>query len=223
MPLLPLDPDRLLGTTRAVRRRLDFDRPLDLALVRECLQVALQAPSGSNAQGWHFVVVGDAAKRAKIAELYRRAFELYRGMDVSAHALARAQKDDADRRQMERVVSSAEYLAANLQRAPYLVIPCIEGRSDALQGPIANLAQASSYGSILPAFWSFMLAARARGLGTSWTTLHLMFEQEAADVLGIPYAQVMQCALTPLAYTKGTDFAPARRKPLDGVLHVDRW
>lgn len=223
MDTLKLSPDELLSTTRAVRKRLDFDKPLAMSLVRECVEIALQAPSGSNAQGWHFFVVTDEAKRKAIGDIYRRGFDLYRGMEVSAHALAKAQTDDAEARQMERVVDSAEYLAANLHRAPALVIPCISGRLDGLTGNFAVIANASQYGSILPAFWSFMLAARARGLGTSWTTIHLMFEEEVAGLLGIPYAEVTQVALSPIAHTIGTDFKPARRKPLEGVLHVDRW
>ena len=220
---LDLSPDSLLTTTRAVRKRLDFDRPVDPQLIRECLEVALQAPSGSNSQGWHFVVVTDAAKRQRIGELYSKGFDIYRNMQQSAHALAEAQTEEADARQMERVVDSAEYLAANLHRAPVMVIPCVEGRTDALQGQGAAIAHASQYGSVLPAFWSFMLAARARGLGTAWTTIHLMFEEEIAELLGIPYAEVTQAGLSPVAHTLGTDFKAARRKSLEEVMHVDTW
>jgi nitroreductase len=131
---LDLSADSLLTTTRAVRKRLDFDRPVNPQLIRECLEVALQAPSGSNSQGWHFVVVTDAAKRQRIGELYSKGFDIYRNMQQSAHALAEAQTEEADARQMERVVDSAEYLAANLHRAPVMVIPCVEGRTDTLQG-----------------------------------------------------------------------------------------
>jgi nitroreductase len=225
MSTLDLTPDELLSTTRAVRKRLDLTRPVPLALVRECLELAVQAPSGSNAQGWHFVVVTDAEKRRRIAELYRKAFELYRGSDASAHRLSELaqQGAPADLRQMERVVESAEYLAQHLERVPVFLIPCVTGRTDSASGPLANLAQASVYGSILPAVWSFMLAARARGLGTAWTTLHLMHERESADLLGIPYEQVMQTALIPVAFTRGSEFRPARRKPLEGILHVDAW
>lgn len=220
--LLDLDPDALLSTTRAVRRRLDFDRPVPTQLVRECVDLAVQAPSGSNARGWHFMVVGDADKRRKIGDLYRQAFEAYRSMPVSAHALAE-RSEGGDRRTMDAVVSSAEALAADLHRAPYLVIPCVTGRAPAIPGALGDLARASIYGSILPAFWSFMLAARARGLGTSWTTLHLMYERDVAELLGIPYEEVMQTALSPLAFTVGTDFKPARGRSSEGVLHIDEW
>ena len=220
--LLDLDPDALLSTTRAVRRRLDFDRPVPIELVRECVELAVQAPSGSNARGWHFVVVGDAAKRQKIGDYYRQAFTGYRDMPVSAHALAERTAGD-DRKTMDAVVSSAEALAENLHRAPYLVIPCVSGRAPAIEGTMGDLARASMFGSILPAFWSFMLAARARGLGTSWTTLHLMYEKEIAELLGIPFDEVMQTALSPLAFTVGTDFKPAKGRDVEGVLHIDGW
>lgn len=219
---LDLSPDELLSTTRAVRRRLDYDRPVPIELVEECVRIALQAPSGSNARGWHFVVVGDAGKREQIAAYYREAFESYRSMPFSAHALSEKAAGD-DVAVMRGVVGSAEALAQNLHRAPYLVIPCLEGRMPPFEGPMGHLAQASQYGSILPAFWSFMLAARARGLGTSWTTLHLLHEKEIADLLGIPFDNVMQTALSPLAFTLGTDFKPASGRELAGALHVDGW
>jgi nitroreductase len=102
---------------------------------------------------------------------------------------------------------------------PVHVIPCIEGRIDGAPGP----RQASKWASIIPAAWSFMLAARERGLGTVWTTFHLNWEQEASEILGIPYGEVMQAALIPVAYTMGTDFRAARRAPLDTMVHWDRW
>jgi nitroreductase len=215
--LLDLDPDKLLTTTRAVRRRLDFERPVPLEVIRECLEVAVQAPSGSNAQGWHWVVVADEAKRAALGEIYARAFALYRASPQYAGRVITG--DPAREATQQRVAASAEYLAENMGRVPVLVIPCISGRVDGAPA----LGSASVWGSLLPATWSFCLAARARGLGTSWTTLHLMFEREAADVLGIPFDEVAQGALLPVAYTKGTDFRPAPRVPLDGIVHVDGW
>ncbi len=217
MSLLPLDPDQLLSTTRAVRKRLDFDRPVPRALIEECIQMAVQAPSGSNAQGWHFLVIEDQTKRTAIADIYRRAFALYRDMPMAAGNIVTG-SDERDAQQ-QRVMDSAEYLAATMDKAPYMVIPCIEGRVDGTNNMIAS----SILGSILPSAWSFMLAARARGLGTSWTTLHLMFEEEAAGVLGIPFAEFSQVCLTPVAYTRGTDFKAAAREPLTGILHWDSW
>ena len=217
-----LSPDELLTTTRAVRKRLDLERPVDLAHVRECLEIALQAPTGSNAQGWHFVVVTDPAKKRGLAEIYRRAWAVYETMPFAAHHV---HADDPSMKDVqERIVASGQHLANHLERVPVLVIPCVAGRFEAVPAPMSVLAQASAYGSILPATWSFMLAARARGLGTAWTTLHLWHEAEAAKLLGIPYEAVTQCALIPVAHiVGGARFRPAARKPLGGVLHVDGW
>ncbi|MBN9414620.1 nitroreductase [bacterium SCN 62-11] len=207
--------DHLLTTTRSVRKRLDFDRPVEREVVEKCLDLALQAPTGSNLQGWRFVIVGDADKRKKIADLYRKAFKVY------ANAPNPHQPSDAaDPRvqQRDKIVTSAVYLAENMWKAPFLVIPCYEGRVED-QGV---LAQASFYGSILPAAWSFMLALRSRGLGTAWTTLHLMHEKEAAEILGIP-DNVTQTALLPVAYFQGEDFQPAKRLPVQQVISYDSW
>lgn len=216
-PLLDLGPDELLSTTRAVRKRLDLDRPVDLALVRECIEIATQAPTGSNRQGWHWVVVTDAGKRARLGEIYRRAFSIYRDLPQNAGSLATG--DPGRDATQQRVVNSAEYLAQKMGDVPVHVIPCITGRVDGQP----SVVSASVWGSLLPAAWSFCLAARARGLGTTWTTLHLMFEQEAAEVLGIPFDEIAQGALIPVAHTKGTDFKPGPRAALDPILHIDAW
>lgn len=213
MGLLELDPDQLLSTTRAVRKRLDLERPVPFELIKECIAIAQQAPTGSNRQTWSFVVVTDTAKKAALGEIYARAFGIYRDMPGPSY------DDPARAATQERVVSSAVYLAEVMGRAPALVIPCVEGRADNTPNVIAS----SLLGSIIPAAWSFCLAARARGLGTSWTTLHLMFEKEAADAVGIPFDSVSQIALIPVAYTKGTDFKPAPREPVETVLHHDTW
>ncbi len=212
--LLDLTPDQLLSTTRAVRKRLDFDRPVALDTVLECIGLAQQAPSGSNKQGWHFMVVTDPAKRQAIGDIYAKAFNGYRSSPGYAGAIVTG--DPVRDAQQERVGSSADFLAENMAKAPVLVIPCIEGR-------IKGAGAAGALGSILPAAWSFMLAARARGLGTCWTTLHLLHEQEAAEVLGIPYDEVTQTLLTPVAYTKGTDFKAAIRPDPSTITHVDSW
>ena len=222
MSEIELGIDELLTTTRTVRKRLDLERPVELELVSQCLEIALQAPSGSNAQGWHFIIVTDAEKRQALGELYAQAFDAYRSMPGSAHALA-DKSDPGYRKVMDAVVDSAEHLAAHLAEVPVHFIPCIEGRIDGISGPAANPSQAGFFGSILPAVWSFMLAARARGLGTAWTTLHLLHEEKAAEVLGIPYESVTQVALVPVAHYTGTGFKPATRKPLGDFLHVDQW
>lgn len=214
MDTLDLTLDQLLTTTRTVRKRLDLDRPVPLALIRECLEIALQAPSGSNRQGWQWLVVTDADQRAAIGDLYRRAVA---GYLKSSGAAGRLFADDPDRAPVQaRVGDSVAYLGERMGEVPVLVIPCIR----AAKLPAGN--QAGLWGSILPAAWNFALAARARGLGTAWTTLHLTYEAEAAAILGLP-ADVHQAALIPTAFTKGTDFRPAARQPLDEVLHLNRW
>lgn len=216
-PTLDLTPDELLSTTRAVRKRLDLDRPVPMDLIRECLELATQAPSGSNMQGWHFVVVTDEAKRAALGAIYAKAFDIYRTMPTAAGNFDVGDPERAATQ--DRVRSSAEHLAEVMGRCPVLLVPCIEGKVDGMP----NVGSSSVLGSIIPAAWSFCLAARARGLGTSWTTLHLMFEQEAAEVLGIPFESITQTALIPVAFTKGTDFKPGPRVDLDSILHVDTW
>ncbi len=219
---LNLSNDELLSTTRAVRKRLDLARPVSREVLEECLQLAVQAPSGSNAQGWQFVFVTDADKKAKIGEYYRQAYAQYREMPVAIHKLHMDSGDSSLTESQKRSASSADYLAEIMGQVPALLIPCIAGRTD---GPGMNnaMGQASVFGSIIPAAWSFMLAARARGIGTAWTTLHLMFEREIAALLDVPYEQFMQVALIPIGYTKGTDFKPAYRPPVGTVMHVDSW
>jgi nitroreductase len=214
-PLLPLAAEELLTTTRSVRKRLDLDRPVDLALVREALTVALQAPSGSNAQGWHFLVVTDTEKRAAIGDYYRRAVEGYLDSERSA---ARLHADDPLRAPVQqRVGDSVAHLGRTMGRVPVLVVPCLR-----LPNGLPPGTQAGVWGSLHPAAWSYMLAARLRGLGTAWTTLHLQFEREVADVLELP-PDVHQGALIPTAHYLGETFSPAPRQPLDEVLHLDRW
>lgn len=218
MPLLDLSPDQLLTTTRAVRKRLDFSRPVEPEIIRECLEIALQAPSGSNRQPWHFVVVTDAEQRKALGNLYKRGFALWSSQhaEMAGNLFA----NDPKRVVMhKRIFSSGEYLVEHLHEVPVHLIPCFNGRVD--QAP--NSMQAVAWGSIFPAVWSFMLAARTRGLGTTLTALHLLLEEEAAQVLDIPYAEVTQVALIPVAYTKGADFSPGAREPLEPVLHWDRW
>jgi nitroreductase len=211
---LDLSPDELLTTTRTVRKRLDLDRPVPLELIRECIEIALQAPSGSNRQTWHWLVITDADKRAQIGEYYRRSVAQY--LDSSG-AAGRLYADDPNRAPVQRRIgSSVEYLGERMGQVPVLVIPCIQAKSL----PAGN--QGGFWGSILPGAWSFMLAARARSLGTAWTTLHLQYEKEISELLGLP-ADVHQAVLIPTAYTIGTDFKPAARQPLDEVLHLDTW
>ncbi|GEL16484.1 nitroreductase family protein [Pseudonocardia asaccharolytica] len=213
--LLPLNPDELLTTTRSVRKRLDLERPVPLEVIRECLEVALQAPTGSNAQSWHWIVVTDPGLKKAIAGYYAQSFDAYRRS--ASYSGARRFDDPARDATQTRVASSADHLAAHMAEVPVLVIGAI---FVGLQLPAGN--QAGLWGSLLPAAWSFQLAARARGLGSAWTTLHLEYEKEIAELLGIP-ARVRQGVLLPVAYTKGTDFKPAPRQSLDAVLHLNSW
>jgi nitroreductase len=213
-PLLPLSADQVLTTTRSVRKRLDLTRPVERSVIEECLRIAQQAPSASNRQHWHFVVVTDAAKRKAIGELYLQARQ-----DSQAARGARTFRTDEQASIYPRISESADYLGERMGEVPVLVVPCIEGRIE--QQALAG--QAALWGTILPAVWSFMLAARARGLGTVWTTIHLSYEREAAEILGIPYESVTQAALIPLAYTIGTEFKLAPRDPLETMVHWDSW
>lgn len=208
--------DHLLTTTRSVRKRLDFTRPVEPEIIERCIEIATQAPSGSNRQPWHFMVVTDAEKRLRLAELYRQAFDTYLRGRQQAPADQRAYAPSAST--MRKVTSSAAYLARHMHEVPVLILPCIDGRVE--NSP--QYAQAGHYGSILPAAWSLMLALRARGLGSAWTTLHLPYEQEAAQVLGIP-AGITQAALLPVAYFMGDDFHPAKRIPARAVTYWDSW
>ena len=203
--LLPLDPDQLLTTTRSVRKRLDLERPVPLELVEEAIEVALQAPTGSNSQTWHWIVLTDADLKTRVAELYAKSFATYYANQ--------APRDETGK----RVASSAQYLADVMGDVPVLVIGAIYTGGEL---PTGN--QAGVWGSLLPGAWSLQLALRARGLGSAWTTLHIEYEKEIAELLGIP-STVHQGVLLPVAYTKGPDFKPAPRKPLDKVLHVNGW
>jgi nitroreductase len=212
---LPLTPDELLTTTRAVRKRLDLTRPVPLELVRECLEVALQAPSGSNAQTWQWVVVTDPAQRAAVGEVYREVTREYAASQTFAGRLHGDRPERAAVQQ--RVGESALWLGEHMGEVPVLLVPCL-----ATGRPLPEGNQAGMWGSLLPAVWNYMLAARARGLGTAWTSLHLSREREVAEVLGIPDG-VHQGALVPTAYYTGEGFQRAAREPLDTVLHLDRW
>ena len=200
--------DELLTTTRAVRHRLDLTRPVDREVILECVQLATQAPTASNAQDWRWMVITDGDKRAAIAEIYRSI-----GADYLAHAAASTTDP-----QTRRVYQSALGLTETLAKVPVHVIPCLEGRFDDTD----QLAAASAWASIIPAGWSFLLALRSRGLGSVWTTMHLAKAQEVAKLLGIP-STVTQAALFPVAYTIGTDFRPAVRPPAETITFWNTW
>ena len=200
--------DRLLATTRSVRRRLDLHRPVPRDVVLECLRLSVQAPTASNAQGWRWLVVDDPDIRRGLGDLYRRMADRH----------LRAYEVPGASAQTELVLSGAEHLATIIADVPVLVIPCIEGRLASTAPVLAS----SFYGSIIPAVWNFQLALRSRGLGSCFTTLHLAHEAEAAELLGIP-DDVTQVALLPVAYTTGGDFAPAERPPITDITYWNRW
>jgi nitroreductase len=204
--------DHLLTTTRAVRKRLDLTRPVERDVILECLELAIQAPTGGNRQPWRWLIVDDPAARAGLADIYRRSFGPYIEMQ-------RAAVEQAGVAGMEGIIGSSEYLADHLHKVPVHVIPCLLER---LPEKPSVMETAGFYGSILPAVWNFMLALRSRGLGSAWTTLHLAHEREAGELLGIPDT-VTQVALIPVAYYTGTDFKPARRKPAAEVTYWNAW
>jgi nitroreductase len=203
--------DHLLSTTRAVRKRLDLGRPVEPVVIAECLRLAIQAPTGGNSQGWRWIVVTDADKRAALADAYRKTWVPY-------IAASRATNPDVGEQQ-DRVMDSASYLADHLHEVPVHVIPCIYGRS---LGGGELVESAGLFGSIYPAVWSFQLALRSRGLGSAFTTLHLPHAAEAAELLGIPDT-VVQTALIPVAYFTGDDFKPAVRRPVEEITYWNGW
>jgi nitroreductase len=201
--------DRLLCTTRAVRRRLDLERPVERERILECVRLAQQAPTASNTQTWRWLVVSDAGLRGEIAAVYR---------SIAHAALPQARRSYVHDAQTQRVYDSAEWLAEHLHRVPVLVLPCVAAPEE----PANHAAAAALYGSIFPAVWSFQLALRSRGLGSTLTTLHLYREAEVAKLLGIP-DDVRQVGLLPVAYTVGTQFRAARRPPPESIVHWNRW
>lgn len=209
--------DQVLSTTRCVRKGLDPDREVPRELIEDCLRVAMQAPIGSNGLYPHFVVVTDPAKRAAVAGFYKQAWDAYLPLPFSAANLHF--DDPVHEAQQVPVVSSAAYLAEHLAEVPALVIPCISPRVDGMP----TWVQACIWGSVLPQAWSFMLAARARGLASAWTQIHIQFEEQVAEVLGINHAEVQQAALIPVAYPRREDFKPAYREPIQKFTHWDSW
>lgn len=217
-PVVELSVDALLTTTRSVRKRLDLTRPVPFGLIRECLEIAVQAPTSSNLQNWGFIVVTDAAQRRAIAEVYRRTWEL---IIASPFAVAnRFQDDPARNREQRKVSDSASYLAEHIGEVPVLMIPCVE----LIDGEVTLTRENANkyWASIMPAAWNYMLAARSRGLGTTWTGVTVMADDEIRAILGLP-DNVYHATTIPTAYYTGTTFHRAKRLPLDDVLHLDRW
>lgn len=209
-PTLGLSADEVLTTTRSVRKRLDLTRDVPRDVLLDCIDIAHQSPTGSNSQRWRWMIIEDADKRGAIAEIYRANFE-------AAYAGAPEPEPGS---QADRVNQSARHLAQHMHEVPILVIPLLADRMD--EGTPSG-RQASRWGGILPAVWSFMLALRERGLGSAWTSLHLSSEREVAEILGIPYDDYSQAGLFPVAYTIGTDFKPAKRPPAEEFVRWNVW
>ncbi|MBM3464126.1 MAG: nitroreductase family protein [Armatimonadetes bacterium] len=205
-----MNTEELLTTTRSVRKRMDLARSVDYAIIERCLEIAIQAPSGSNQQKWHWLVITDPDKKRAVADLYRKSFD---------HYLVRSQdRDGVERARQSQMLDSAVFLAEHMHEVPVLVLACIEGRVE----DKGVAAQASLYGSILPAAWSFMLALRLHGVGAAWTTLHLVYERETAALLGIP-ENVTQAVLLPVAHYRGDSFKPAARESARTCTYWNNW
>lgn len=231
--------DEVLSTTRSVRSGLDVTRPVDPALVDECVRLALQAPSGSNMQNAHFVVVTDPGQRRALAEVYRRGWQAYMESPFSFAKLSyddyRTRPGEAERfaEWVGAAAGEVGWLLEHIHEVPVLVVPCVAFAQDVARAyaeagvsrevPLPVVVQAAMWGNVLPAATHFRLAARARGLGSCWTVVHLFYERDAADVLGIPYETVMQAALIPVAHAAPQWFREGQRAPLADVLHRDRW
>lgn len=210
-----MDTDYLLNNTRSARKTLDLDAPVDLAEVRECLRVGLQAANGSNQQNWRWLVVADPALRAEIAELYRKAYLLRVGGQLFASKMPAGTPET-------RLISSTEWLVVNMAEVPLLVIPCYEAHMPRIDGD-ESFHLATLYGSIFPPVWNFQLALHARGYGTCITTLHLHYEAEVRQLLGIPATYVQGCLLPVARLRTGHTFHPAIRRSVDEVVALDRW
>ena len=211
--LLPLTPDELLTTTRAVRKRLDLTCPVERAMVEECIAIAVQAPSGSNRQGWQWVLVDDRDTKVALADLYGEVFDAY----MRAPASAAYPEGDVRAERRDLVSASAKYLRDHYHEVPVILVAYQEGRPD------KAASQAGYWGSAIPAVWSFMLALRARGLGSAWTTMTCRREPEVAALLGVDHEAYAQVGMFPVAYTIGTDFKPATRLDLASIIHWNRW
>ena len=215
---LELSADEVLTTTRSVRRRLNLEKEVNHEILKECLNIALQAPTGSLRQDWHFVVSTDRDQCREVGTIYQ---EVWTKMvtDDYLNASASRQGEKGDQASWLNMMGSARHLAETFPEVPAIFVPCISGR---LEGADA-MTQAVKWGSVIQAAWSFMLAARNRGLGTCWTTVHLQREEEVADILGIPFASIQQVALSPVAHTVGTSFKSGRRKPTAEFVHFNGW
>ena len=201
--------DHLLKTTKQVRKRMDLDRPVPRELLLDCIDIAQHAPMGGNRERNRWLVVDDRELMEQIAVHYQRVGRPY---------LEANEEPDLDSTQ-SRVIDSARYLVDHIAEVPAMVIPM---RLDRLPEGASNAEIAGYHGSVAPGVWSFQLAARARGLGSAWTTFHLVHESEVAELLGIPET-VTQVALLPVGFYTGEAFTPAPRRPASEITYFNRW
>ena len=211
--------DRLLSTTRAVRKRLDLTREVPRDLIMDCIRLSTQAPAGGNYQKWRWVIVDDPEKKAVIADAYQRSYAPY--IEAQRTAVSERAPDDST---VGKIISSSDYLAEILAEVPVLAIPCSLGTPSDGGGGASGLQGSDQgwWGSVIPAIWSYMLAARARGLGTAWTTLHLRYADEVGEALGIP-STITQLACVPTAYYTGETFRPGTRRPAEEITYWNTW
>ena len=210
---LNLAAEEVLTTTRAVRKRLDLDRPVEREVVERCLRLAFQAPNGSDRQTWGWVLVDDPSTKFEMAAIYRAALQDFvqrpRGDDDPVPPATEKQR---------RMSESVMHLTDHMAEVPVLLVPTFHGRVEKK----GVFWQASHWGSIAPGVWSFMLALRLHGLGSAWTTLHLLRETEMATLLGIPDSET-QAGMFPIAYTLGTDFKVADRSNSESRIRWNHW
>ncbi len=211
---LNLSADEVLTTTRAVRKRLDLERPVEREVLLECLQVALQAPTGSNSQGWQWVFVEDPAKKKAIADFYGSNFDKYVGADAGHVRRRRPPVQPATPRH-----GVGRLPARALPRGARHAHPPARGPSGPRHRHPGRLLGIDPAGGVELTCWRCGPA----GLGSAWTTLHLSYENEVAELLGIPADRYSQAGLFPIVYTKGTDFKEAGRLPVDSLVHFDTW
>jgi nitroreductase len=216
---LGLSADEVLTTTRAVRKRLDLTRPVPRELIQEAVKIATQAPTGRNQQQWDFIFIDDPETKAKAADIWRAG--LMAGAPDEHSSAPMPTRMSFASSEWARIRGSLGHLFQHLHEVPVLMIPVVRVARRAEMN--STRGQAHNWGSVIPATWSFMLAARERGLGTAWTVAHLTYEREMADLLGIPFDNTVQVALTPIAYTIGTDFKPAPRADDTSFSHWNHW
>lgn len=219
------DVDEVLSTTRTVRFRLDFERPVEDEILEECLSLAQQATMGSNQEEWRVNFVRDPSLKLALAELYRDTYEVWVAKPLREDPAARKRlspserDDEAAVRRQARVMEGVKYLADNLERVPVLSLFSTE--TPPPPTPVGKLAS-GFYGGIFPMIWSFQLAARSRGLGTVMATGAVHHAKEMADLLDLPSSFTVVC-LVPVSYSRGIEFRRAARRPLQEIYRYDRW